>query len=105
MAINNIFVEEILTTMNKIEEKLEGKSFDDFKSNYHLEEDIIRYLNIIGEAARHISDDTKNEYPDIEWDELLNFRNILEKPDHISLVWDIATGKLKEIKPKLENVV
>jgi|SRR5690554_410880 len=105
MAINNIFVEEILTTIKKIKIKLDGITFAEFKANFHLVEDIIRYLNIIGEAARHISDEVKNEYQDIPWDTLLNLRNILNNPNHISLVWEIATEKLKEIKSNLKNVL
>ncbi|HEY8364813.1 MAG TPA: HepT-like ribonuclease domain-containing protein [Haloplasmataceae bacterium] len=95
--INNIFIEEILTTITKIKTKLNGITYDDFKSDYKLVEDIIRYLNIIGEASKHISEDIKEKYQEVPWDIMLDLRDILNNPDHINLVWNIATEKLHEI--------
>ncbi|QVK17273.1 DUF86 domain-containing protein [Mycoplasmatota bacterium] len=103
--IHNIFIEEILTTIKKIKKLLDGKTFADFKSNYHLVDDVIRYLNIIGEASKHIPEEIKVEYNEIPWATLLDLRNILNNPEHIDLVWNIATVKLIEIKPDLKNAV
>lgn len=103
--IYNIFIEEILTTIKKIKKILDGKTYDDFTSNYHLVDDVIRYLNIIGEASKHIPDEMKVEYNQIPWSTLLDLRNILNNPEHIELVWNIATVKLIEMKPDLKKAV
>ncbi len=102
--IYNIFIEEILTTIKKIMKKLEGKTFDEFLKNYHLVEDIIRYLNIIGEAAKHIPQEIKTKNQDIPWNYLYDLRNIINQPEHIDHIWNIATVKLMEIKSNLKNV-
>jgi uncharacterized protein with HEPN domain len=102
--IRNIFIDEILTTIKKIKLKLKDYTFEEFKSDFHIVENTIRYLNIIGEASKHISEELKLEYPDIPWDTLADLRNILNNPEHISLVWDIAKEKLKNLKPDLEKL-
>lgn len=101
----NIFLDEILTTINKVIELLKDKTIDDFKSNYHVVENVIKYLNIISEAARHVPDDVKQGFSDIPWEELINLRNIEKSPEHINLVWNIATSKLVEIKTIIEEVI
>jgi len=103
--MNSIFIEEILITIKKIKKIVEGKTLEEFISNYHLVEDVIRYLNIIGEASKHITDEIKLEYQEIPWASLLDLRNILNSPEHIEVVWNIATVMLKEVKPNLKNVL
>jgi uncharacterized protein with HEPN domain len=36
-----------------------------------------RNIEIIGEAARRISDDLKQEYPEIPWRKIITQRNVL----------------------------
>jgi len=101
----NIFLDEILTTIRKISELLKDKTLDDFKSNYHVVENVIKYLNIISEAARHVPDEVKQEFSGIPWEELINLRNIENNPEHLNLVWNIATNKLTEISAIIEEVL
>lgn len=105
MEISNIFVEEILTTINKIKTRVSGITIDEFKANFHLVDDIIRYLNIIGEATQHISDEVKEKYQEIPWNTLQDLRDIINNPDHISLVWIIATEKLINLEENIKKIV
>ncbi len=101
----HIFIEEILTTISKIKEIVYGKAYDEFKGNYHLVDNVIRYLNIIGEACKHIPEEVREGYQNVPWNTLLDLRNVLHNPEHVELVWNFATEKLPEIKNDLKSVM
>ncbi len=102
--IYDIFIDEILTTIKKIKKMLDGKTYEEFKGDYHLTGDVIRYLNIIGEASKHIPSEMKQEFQEVPWDSLLDLRDVLNSPEHIENVWNISTKKLIGVKPNLKNV-
>src|SRR5690606_1299469 len=53
---------------------------------------IIRRLEIIGEAARRISETFRNKYPEIPWREMAGMRNqLIRNYDEVDLdiLWDV----------------
>jgi uncharacterized protein with HEPN domain len=62
----------------------------------------------IGENVSKISDTLKQEYPDIEWKQIKNFRNIIVH-DYVgidlAIVFEIITKDLGLLKPKFENII
>jgi len=51
----------------------------------------IYYLQVIGEAARSLSDDFRNRHPDITWSDIIGMRNVLAHRYFgidVGLVWD-----------------
>ncbi len=103
--IHSVFINEILTTIKKIKKLLKNVTFADFNTNYHLVDNVIKYLKVIGEASKHVSKETQSEYKNIPWSQLKNLRDIENNPEHIELVWNIATVNLPEIKPSIKDVL
>ncbi len=56
---------------------LAGKSKQDWEKDITLRLAVERGLEIIGEAARRISDRLKKQRPDIPWKDIIGQRNIL----------------------------
>ena len=50
---------------------------DNFESKWIEQDAIIRNLEIIGEASINISDNLKQNYPDIAWKEMRGMRNFV----------------------------
>lgn len=48
----------------------------DFESNTWDQAAAVRNLEIIGEAANHVSVDTKQEISEIPWRDIIDFRNV-----------------------------
>ena len=70
---------------------LSGKTRDDFDRDTQCQDAVIRRLEIIGEAARRISEETKAIYPDLPWNEMIGMRNRLIHEYfrvNVSAVWD-----------------
>jgi uncharacterized protein with HEPN domain len=79
-----------------------GKEF--FGADYKTQDAVIRNLEIIGEAAKNLSDRTKAGRPEIPWKQIGGMRDKLIHHYfgvNLSLVWDTITQDL----PKLEGAV
>ena len=85
----------------------------DVEELYELNEQLnlnasLTLLANIGENVSKISDTLKQEYPDIAWQQIKDFRNrIVHDYTGIDLVivFEIITKDLKLLKPKFESII
>lgn len=61
----------------QIEEYITNLDFEGFSSSSIIKDAVDKQLTIIGEAADHITDELKDEFPEIKWYEVKALRNIL----------------------------
>jgi len=81
---------------------------EEFFGNIQNQDAVIRRIEIIGEAARRISEETQAAYPEIPWSDLISMRNILkhEYDDiDIGIVWETVKGDLPLLVNALENIL
>ena len=64
------FLNDILKSSEKILTLIKDKSFDEFVQDWVAIDAIIRNLEIIGEAAKHLPTELKKRYHYIEWKRL-----------------------------------
>ena len=60
-----VFLEDILESINKIAEYIGDISEIEFEKNIEKQDAVIRRIEIIGEAVKGISFETRQEYPEI----------------------------------------
>jgi uncharacterized protein with HEPN domain len=87
------FVEDMLDGMNKAEILLEGVSYSKFKKDFRINFEVVRALEIIGEAAKRLPEDLRKSYPDIPWKGMAGMRDrIIHGYDNVDLqiVWDVV---------------
>jgi len=103
-----MYLDDLLLAMNRISEYIEGLSFSSFKKDYKTVDAVIRNFEIIGEAAKNLSSEIKDKYPDVPWAEMYLMRNkILHEYFGIDyeIIWDVATIDLPENKKQIENIL
>ena len=64
----------------------------------------IKQIEIIGEAARHITENKREKFPNIAWKEISGLRNILVHEYFgidADLIWQIITVDIPDLKNKL----
>ena len=69
---------------------------------------MIRRLEMIGEAARRISEPTRTAHPEVPWQEMIGLRNILiHEYDDVELliVWHTVRDELPRIIFTLEAIL
>lgn len=98
----------ILDSINEIQDYTKSTDFEEFTKNSMKKYATIKQLEIIGEAANHISDEMKNEYSDVEWREITGLRNILIHEyfgvdEHV--VWIIISKDIPKLKKQVSQIL
>jgi uncharacterized protein with HEPN domain len=97
---------DILEAIAEIEEILTGRNLDLFSTDKLRRMATERYLEVICEAARNLSDEVKRDAPEIEWQKMVDFGNRLRHAYHatdINIVWDIVQNHLPPLKSFVER--
>ena len=103
-----MYLEDILTAINRISEYIDNYTFIDFKRDYKTVDAVIRNFEIIGEASKNLPEEIKEKYSEIPWAEMYLLRN---KVSHeyfgvdYEIIWDVAINYLPENKSQIENIL
>jgi uncharacterized protein with HEPN domain len=105
-----IYLDDMIQSIDKIFEYTKNISFNEFKNNSLIFDAVVRRLEILGEAANQIkkSDaDFYQKYPNIEWREIIDFRNILIHGYFgiiEEIVWNVIQNKLQTLQDNLKAI-
>lgn len=98
----------ILDAISEIENYTANIEIDIFLKNSMMHFASIKQIEIIGEAANYISEETKNKFSDIEWRQITGLRHILVHEYFgvdITLIWQIIINDIPKLKTKIQNIV
>ena len=65
------------TAGREIMEFMQGVSREKFTNNNQLRYAVERQLMVIGEAAKHVSEESQEKHPQITWAQIIGQRNVL----------------------------
>jgi uncharacterized protein with HEPN domain len=103
-----LYFEDMLQSMNRIEEYLGELDFRKFKMNNLVVDAIIRNFEIIGEASKNIPNDIQEEYPEIPWRKMYGLRNLIAHEyfgiDY-EMIWEIAKNNLPKNRIDLQIII
>jgi len=102
-----LFIDDINDSIRAIESCVEGLSQEDFKKDRKTFSATIRELEIIGEAVNNISDELKQKYLHVLWQEIRSFRNKIVHEYFgvdIRIVWDVITNELPILKRQIARI-
>ncbi|MBF0337717.1 MAG: DUF86 domain-containing protein [Nitrospirae bacterium] len=74
---NYVLIRHIFDAICRIEEYTKDMTNKDFIGNGLVQAGVIRELEIIGEAAKRITPEMKDKYPDIPWKKMAGARDKL----------------------------
>jgi uncharacterized protein with HEPN domain len=83
-----------------IREYVASVTRDEFLTNVQLQDSVLRRFQVIGEAARRISEETKIRYPEIRWRDIVGMRHRLVH-DYVDVDLDIVWNAAKNRVPQL----
>jgi uncharacterized protein with HEPN domain len=106
-----LYLLNILEYSGKIWKYMENitsaEEFYEFNEQLNLNASLTLLANI-GENVSKISEELKQEYQDIEWQSIKDFRNKIVH-DYagidIDIVFEIITDDLRKLKPKIEQII
>lgn len=100
-------LEDILRAIEKIESYLKGMTLSQFKKNELVIDAVVRNLEIIGEASKHIPPNIRQTYSDIPWEIMYGMRNVLIHEYFgvdTKIVWRTAKGDLPTLQKQLKHI-
>lgn len=100
MRDDRLWLEDILEAIGKIEADLPSDQ-DSFVGDEKTRIWVLHFLQRIGEAARVLSDRTRNEIHEVDWQRWVGFRNVLvhqyfEIDDEV--LWRVSNLELPKLK-------
>ena len=105
MRKDNAYLADMLDAAKAIRRFTNGIAPETFKANEEKYEAVNRKFEIIGEAARRLSPEVHNIFPEIPWKLITAMRNILiHDYDDVDLnvVWDTTQRDLPPLIARLE---
>lgn len=99
---------DIIHAIREVSQFVAGKRFGDFDGEALLRRGVERDLEIIGEAARRLSTEFRNDHPEVPWRRMIGLRNILahEYGDvRVERIWLIATQDVPQLRTVLEALI
>ena len=104
----NLYIEEMLTSMLRIEEYIGKMGFNEFKMNYLIVDAIIRNFEIIGEASKNVPSEIKDKYSEIPWKKMYGLRNLIAHEyfgiDY-EMIWEISINDLPQNAIDIKNII
>jgi uncharacterized protein with HEPN domain len=85
-----------------------GLSQEAFEADETLRRAFARSLEVVGEAAKKLPDDYRNQYPQVEWKAMTGMRDRLIHAyfgvDYL-LVWDVVMHKIPELRRQIAAIL
>jgi len=101
-------ISDIIDAINKIESYSEGMTCEAFCTSGITADAVGRNIEIIGEAAKHVPDDVREQYGEIPWRLMGGMRNIMIHEYFgvdLETVWYTIANDLVPIREKLESII
>lgn len=98
----------ILESIIEIEQYTSQANFNSFLENAMMRFACIKQMEIIGEAANFISEETKNRFTEIQWRQITGLRHILVHEyfgidNH--LIWQIIANDIPQLKAGIQGIL
>jgi uncharacterized protein with HEPN domain len=107
MKNDQIYLDHILESIGWIESfTAEGR--EAFFKDRKTQSAVLRELQTLAESTQRLSDEFKEQYPDIPWQNMAGFRNVIVH-DYLGIklerVWEIVEVDLRSLKTALTDAM
>lgn len=98
---------DILEAIDRIERyAVQGRQA--FEQNELIQTWFTQNLQVIGEAARALSSEIRNQHPEVPWVKIIGMRNVLTHnyfEIDFDIVWAVVEEELPALKQAVENIM
>lgn len=102
------YLDDIYEAVKEIEQFTEGMTLEQFKNDKKTINAVVRSLEVMGEAVKHIPKSVKDKAPSIPWKMMADMRNkVIHEYFGVDyeIVWMTAKTSIPKLKPKIAELV
>ncbi len=103
-----LFIQDIFDAIDTINGYISSfKDEKELKNNKKTYDAVMMNFIIIGEAARNIYEEVRQNYPNVEWREIMDMRNVLVHEYwgvNEGVVWNSIKGDLPQLKEIITKI-
>lgn len=103
-----LYLDDIQASCEKILRYSQGLNFEQFVSDEKTFDAVVRNLEIIGEAAKHIPPVMRTRYPDVEWAKIAGLRDIVVH-EYFGLdediLWDVVQNRIPGLLGQIRQIL
>ena len=108
MRRDKAYLQDILDAIKSIESFLEGKNKKEFFNSDLLQSAVVRKIEIIGEACKHLSKEIKKKYKSVTWKDISGMRNkVIHKYFGVDFerVWQTFENDIPKLKQQIIQIL
>lgn len=108
MRRDDAYLLDILIAARRARRFLEDLTWEEFVDSELHQDAVMRPLAIIGEAARQVSQETRDAHPELPWPQMVGMRNrLIHEYFRVDLatVWETVKNDLPPLIAALERLV
>ena len=98
----------VLQAVQRIHRSVDGVSYEMFLADEDKQGNVVRCLEVIGEAANHVSEEICVANPEIPWTAIIGMRNNLihgYNEVNYRLVWRTVQNDLEELEVRIPQII
>jgi len=103
-----VLVDDMLLAIRKVRSYTMRMTKNELLKDERTLDAVIRNLEVLGEAAKYLPKDFRDQYQDIEWRKIAGLRDILIHQYFgidIHIIWDILETKLPSLEKNLQRIL
>jgi uncharacterized protein with HEPN domain len=89
MRREELYLTDIIEAADAIQRFLKNVKKDAFLKNEVIQSAVLQKLSIIGEAAARLPKEFRKRHPEIEWEDIIGFRNVAVHA-YFAMEWSIV---------------
>ncbi|HJX26598.1 MAG TPA: DUF86 domain-containing protein [Thermoanaerobaculia bacterium] len=103
---SDLLMEDILEAVRKISRYTDGMAQSDFLQDEKTIDAVVRNLEVVGEATRHLPEDFISRHPDVPWRQIAGLRNRIVHEYFgldLEIIWQVIRHDLPTLQARLER--
>jgi len=105
---DEVRLKHILDAVREAVGFIEGKDRENLETDRKLNLSLVRLLEIIGEAAKRITNDFRKEHPELPWKSMIGMKDRLIHgyfDINLDIIWKTVKNDLPPLIDKIEKIL
>lgn len=108
MRPDKLYLVDIVDAADDIAEFISELEEELFYRDHKTQSAVLQKLIVVGEAAARLTDELIARHPEIEWRDIVAFRNILVHAYfsvQLEIVWETVTGDVPQLRQQVADIL